>query len=124
MKRTIFLLLASAIIIFFTSCGSQPDAGGVRYIRSKSRVTSGGCSLCFENTTDKALEFCVYGIFGDNDRILGLDESGKLKTAVVYPYSTSNIEFCFQGYSDKTIPRDVVIIGEYKQRDAASDSGI
>ena len=114
MKRMILLPFAAALLIIFTSCGSQPDEGGVRYISSKSYVTADGCSLCFENTTDKALEFCVYGIFGDNERILGLDGSGKLKTAVVNPYSTYNIEFCFQGYSGKTIPGDVVIIGEYK----------
>ena len=71
-------------------------------------------SLCFENTTEKALEFSIYGVFRDNNRAVGLDENGIMKTAVINRYSKTNIDFYFNGTSSRTAPYDVIIIGEYK----------
>ena len=43
-----------------------------------------------------------------------LDSNGNLKTAFIKPYTKANIEFCFNDVSSDTIPKDVIIIGDYK----------
>ena len=114
MKRLLICVYLFTVALLFSACADLPENGGVNYISSQSYVSGNAYSLCFENTTDKALEFCVYGVFSDNNRAAGLDKNGNVKTAVINRYSKINIDFYFNGTSSRTAPYDVIIIGEYK----------
>ena len=114
MKRLLIGVYLFSIALLFSACTALPESGGVSYISSQSYVSGDKYSLCFENTTEKALEFCVYGVFNDNNRAAGLDENGIMKTAVINRYSKTNIDFYFNGTSSRMVPYDVIIIGEYK----------
>lgn len=117
MKKLIVILiiLSGTLLVYLAIAGSGADydKSGVRYLSAQSSVINGmDCSLCFENSTDKPLEFCVYGVF-DDERSVGLDENGKLKSVIIQPHERQNFVFRFKR-STITVPGDVVIIGEYK----------
>ena len=114
MRKLIVLLFAAVMLNTFTACATQPEHNGVYYISYQSSVDGDKYSLCFENTSEKPLEFCIYGVFDDNKRLAGLNEHGALKNTVIDPYSKTNIDFWFTGTSSHTVPKEVVIIGEYK----------
>ena len=114
MKKLLIGVYLFSIALLFSACTALPESGGVSYISSQSYVSGDKYSLCFENTTEKALEFCIYGVFRDNNRAVGLDENGIMKTAVINRYSKTNIDFYFNGTSSRMVPYDVIIIGEYK----------
>ena len=114
MKRLLIGVYLFSIALLFSACTALPESGGVSYISSQSYVSGDKYSLCFENTTEKALEFSIYGVFRDNNRAVGLDENGIMKTAVINRYSKTNIDFYFNDTSSRTAPYDVIIIGEYK----------
>lgn len=115
-KLVVFLITASGVLLaYLIFAGGGADYGnqGVRYLGAQSSVINEReCSLCFENSADKPLEFCVYGVF-DGDRIIGLDENGRLKKVVIQPHERKSFVFSFSR-SPVTAPSDVVIIGEYK----------
>lgn len=113
MKRFLIAVYMLAVAFAFAGCESMPEGNGVRYVRSQSYALGNKYSLCFENATEKSLEFCVYGIFDDCDRSLGLDENGRLKTSVIQPNSVINTEYYFSGTSSGAAPKEVIIIGEY-----------
>ena len=113
-KRIAILFAGIVLINILSACASPSENKGVYYIYSQSSYYEGKCSLCFENTSDKTLGFCVYGVFNDKNRSVGLDSNGNLKTAFIKPYTKANIEFCFNDVSSDTIPKDVIIIGDYK----------
>ena len=125
MKKLSIPLVAAicAALVYFMISGAfvrnLPENRGVRYIGSQSRVTAKNddeinYSLCFENLTEKQFRFCVYGVFGSDLRLSGLDENGILKEAVLQPYEKANIDFIFKTAARKPL-EDVVIIGEYNQ---------
>lgn len=114
MKKLLIGVYLFSIALLFSACTALPESGGVSYISSQSYVSGDKYSLCFENTTEKSLEFCVYGVFRDNNRAAGLDENGNMKTAVINRYSKTNIDFYFNDTSSHMVPYDVIIIGEYK----------
>ncbi len=114
MKRLLIGVYLFSIALLFSACTALPESGGVSYISSQSYVSGDKYSLCFENTTEKALEFSIYGVFRDNNRAAGLDENGKMKTAVINRYSKTNYDFYFNDTSSRMVPYDVIIIGEYK----------
>ena len=114
MKKLLIGLYLFSVALLFSACTDMPESGGVSYISSQSYVSGDKYSLCFENTTEKALEFCIYGVFRDNNRAAGLDENGIMKTAVINRYSKTNIDFYFNDTSSRTAPYEVIIIGEYK----------
>lgn len=114
MKKLLIGLYLFSVALLFSACTALPESGGVSYISSQSYVSGDKYSLCFENTTEKALEFCIYGVFRDNNRAVGLDENGIMKTAVINRYSKTNIDFYFNDTSSRMVPYDVIIIGEYK----------
>lgn len=114
MKKLLIGLYLFSVALLFSACTDMPESGGVNYISSQSYVSGNTYSLCFENTTENALEFCVYGVFNDNNRAAGLDENGNMKTAVINRYTKTNIDFYFSGTSSRMVPYDVIIIGEYK----------
>ena len=114
MKKLLIGVYLFSIALLFSACTALPESGGVSYISSQSYVSGNTDSLCFENTTEKALEFCVYGVFRDNNRAVGLDENGIMKTAVINRYSKTNIDFYFNDTSSRMVPYEVIIIGEYK----------
>lgn len=114
-KLIVFLVTASiALIVYllFAGTGVDHDASGVRYISSQSYVlNSAECSLCFENTTEKPLRFCVYGVFG-GERTTGLDENRRLKSVIIKPNEKRDFVFIFEN-TPPILPDDVVIVGEY-----------
>lgn len=121
MKKLIIFIAAAiaALIICLAVTGEniKYDNPGVRYIGAQSRVVSADygktvCRLCFESTADKPLEFCVYGIYND-ERLIGLDSAGRLKSCTINSRETRSFEFEFNGKTGR-LPDDVVIIGEYK----------
>lgn len=114
MKRLLIGLYLFSVALLFSACTALPESGGVSYISSQSYVSGDKYSLCFENTTEKALEFSIYGVFRDNNRAVGLDENGIMKTAVINRYSKTNYDFYFNDTSSRMVPYDVIIIGEYK----------
>ena len=114
MKKLLIGVYLFSIALLFSACTALPESGGVSYISSQSYVSGDKYSLCFENTTEKSLEFCVYGVFNNNNRAVGLDENGIMKTAVINRYSKTNIDFYFNDTSSRMVPYDVIIIGEYK----------
>ena len=114
MKRLLIGVYLFSIALLFSACTALPESGGVSYISSQSYVSGDKYSLCFENTTEKALEFSIYGVFRDNNRVVGLDKNGIMKTAVINRYSKTNIDFYFNDTSSRMVPYDVIIIGEYK----------
>ena len=114
MKKLLIGLYLFSVALLFSACTALPESGGVSYISSQSYVSRDKYSLCFENTTEKALEFSIYGVFRDNNRVVGLDENGIMKTAVINRYSKTNIDFYFNDTSSRMVPYDVIIIGEYK----------
>lgn len=114
MKRFLLGVYLFSVFLLFSACAVVSESGSVKYISSQSYVSENKYSLCFENTTEKELEFCIYGVFYDNNRAAGLDENGKLKTAVINRNTKTNIDFYFSGTSSRTVPNEVVIIGEYK----------
>ena len=113
MKKMVVLLLTAVLTNVFTACNAPPERNGVYYIRSQSYVSGEKYFLCFENASEKTLEFGIFGIFEDNNRAVGLDSGGKLKKTEIAPYTTINIDFYFDT-SSQTAPEDVIIIGEYE----------
>lgn len=116
MRKIIVLLFAAVMLNTFTACATEPEHNGVYYISSQSSVDGGRYSLCFENTTAKTLGFCIYGVFDDNKRAAGLDKNGALKKIFIAPYSKVTSDFWFRDIPSRTAPKDVVIIGEYKEK--------
>ena len=114
MKRLLIGVYLFSIALLFSACTALPESDGVSYISSQSYVSGDKYSLCFENTTEKSLEFSIYGVFRDNNRAVGLDENGIMKTAVINRYSKTNIDFYFNDTSSRMVPYEVIIIGEYK----------
>ena len=118
MKRLLIGVYLFSIALLFSACTALPESGGVSYISSQSYVSGDKYSLCFENTTEKALEFCIYGVFRDNNRAVGLDENGIMKKGViirhlVLPNHTKNSIGVLDIINDNFKNTPVSLMGQY-----------